>query len=235
MFDYKTNDYFALINPIPGGWSFTSYTFEGETYRAINGFNRDGVARNFVVFFGDRERVFTCPKKKLIDVIVNNNVNNLRQMKLSEYLEKSGYCTGPNCTSAIFKKIDEVKDAKEMVDVKTFRIEQEALAVGLKGEELKEMANLLGEFSDDKNLQKRAVLEFAGKQPDDFKRIYEDPSRTMKSTIQKALKMGILKQKGKVVTWDKDVIGSGEEQWVDYFTKEKEKFAILKETVRAFK
>lgn len=235
MFDYKTNHYFALEKAIPGGWTFTSYSHDGSSYRAIQGFNRDGIPKNFTIYFGGRERTYVCPKKKKVSVIVNNDMKNPMEMLLSEYILKSGYCIGEFCTTPIFKLIDEEKDAQEVVDVKTFRIKAESTAVELSGAELTEMAQLLGEFRDDKSLKKRMVLEFAGKDPVKFMSLYNDPSRAVKSLILKAIKSGILKQNGKVVTWDKEVVGSGEEQWLDYFTKDKTKLDSLKAAVKAFK
>ena len=209
MFDYKSNDYFALVTPIVGGWSFVSYELDGVSYRAIQGFNRDGMPRNFTIFFGDRERMYISPKNKTIQVIVNNDMKNVKTMKISEYLLKSGYCVGEFCKVPIFKLIDEDKDAKEVVDIKTFRIEAESAAVALKGDDLREMANMLGEFSDDKNRQKRMVLEFAGKNPQAFTKLLEDPNRSVKALVQKAIKAGIMRKAGKVVTWEKEVTVAG--------------------------
>jgi hypothetical protein len=235
MFDYKKNDYFALIKPITGGWSFVSYEHNGESYRGIQGFNRDGVPKNFTVFFGDRERMFMVPKNKTIQVIVNNDSKAPITMRVSEYLIKSGYCVGEHCTNPIFKLIDEDKDAREVVDVKGQRIKAENLALELKGEQLREIAQLLGEFSDNKDKQKRAVLELAGKDPGMFMGIYDDPNRAIKSLVRKAVKSGIMKQTGKVVTWDKEVVGSGEEQWVDYFVKDEVRLKALEKAVHSLK
>lgn len=235
MFDYKTNDYFALVTPIQGGWTFTSYEYDGKSYRGIQGFNRDGMPKNFTVFFGDRERMYITPKKKTIQVIVNNDPKQLETMTVSEYLTRSPYCVGVNCTVPIFKFIDEVRDAQDIVDIKGSRIKAESLAFGLKGAELIEIAQLLGEFSDDKAMQKRAVLEFAGKSPAMFMSIYDDPHRAIKSLVRKGVKAGILRQNGKVVSWDKDILGSGEEDIVDKLTKDEVKLKALKEAVLKFK
>ncbi len=235
MFDYTKNHYFALLKPISGGWSFVSYDYDGHSYRGIQGFNRDGLPKNFTVFFGDRERMYVVPKNKTIQVIVDNDPKTPVSMKVHDYLIKSGYCVGEHCRVPIFKLIDEEKDAAEVVDVKGRRIKAEQLAYNMKGEELREVAQLLGEFSDNKDKQKRSVLELAGKEPETFMSIYEDPNRAIKSLVRKAVKAGILKQTGKVITWDKEIVGAGEDQWVDFFVKNEVKLKALKEAVKANK
>lgn len=235
MFDYKTNDYFALIKSIPGGWSFTSYSHNGESFRAIQGFNRDGMPKNFTFFFGDREGMYVVPKNKTVQVIVNNNPKEPVSMKVSEYLKKSGYCVGEFQNSdPMFKFIDENKDAAEVVDLKTRRIKAEMTAVDLKGAELTEMAQLLGEFSDNKDIQKRIVLEFSGKDPSKFMSIYTDPLKEIKSLVRKAIKSGVCKQNGKVIVWGQEVLGN-EESAVEKLNKDTTQLKALKEAVKSFK
>lgn len=235
MFDYKNNDYFALVKPIKGGWSFVSYEYDGKSYRAIQGFNRDGMPKNFTVFFGDRERIYMTPKNKTVQVIVNNDNDNVQTMKVSEYLRNSPYCVSATCTIPIFKLIDEEKDAQDIVDIKGARIKAESIAYELKGSELTELAQLLGEFSDDKAMQKRQALEYAGKFPAEFMKIYNDPNRKVKSLVRKAIKSGILKQNGAVVSWDKTILGSGEDMVVDFLVKDDVKLKALAESVKTFK
>lgn len=235
MFDYKQNHYFALLKPIEGNWSFVSYTHNGNTYRAIQGFNRDGVPKNFTIFFGDRERVYVCPKNKNIQVVVNNNTKEPVNMLLHDYMIKSGFCEGEFAIDPVFKLINEQRDAKEIIDIKAFRIKAENTALELAGTELRDMAALLGEFSDDKDLQKRAVLEFSGKEPKKFMELYEDAHRSTKALVKKAIKAGIMKETGNVVTWEKEVIGGSETQWVEYFAKDPIKLKALEKAVKEFK
>lgn len=235
MFDYKNNDYFALITPREGGWSFTSYQADGKTYRAVVGVGQAGRPRNFTVFFGERERVYICPKNKVVTVVVNEDYTNVKEMKLSEYLRKAPYFLQPGFEQfAVYKLIDELKDNKEVVENKAYRIRMENKALELEGDDLREVAQLLNEFSDDSDTQRRAVLEFAGKYPMQFEKLIDSGDRNIRSTVKKAVKAGEIRIDGKTYQWGKDVF-AGEDEAVRFFVGNAEKYKVLQANVKRLK
>ena len=231
MFDYKNYDYYMLLRPTPGGWTFVGYSNEGKTYKAVQSIDATGRIRNFNLYFSDRERIFRAHKNQEVQVILNNDVTKPKTMKVSDYLEKS-----PDF-NVVFKKVDEAKDAKEIVSSKASRIraEQTALDLVSQPERLQEIANLLGVFKDDIDQQHRAVLEFAGQHPDAFMKMVNSADSSTKALVLKAVNAGIMRRTGKVITWEGEIVGADEEDAVQTLVRDKAKLKALQAAVKQFK
>jgi len=227
MFDYQKYNYYMLMRPIPGGWTFVGYSNEGKTYKAVQSIDNNGRIRNFNLYFSDRERIFRTHKDQEVQVIINNDVSKPKFMKVSQYLEHS-----PDF-GVVFKKIDEAKDAKEVVDSKASRIraEQKALDLISQPERLTQIANLLGVFKDDLDQQHRAVLEFAGQHPEAFMKMIDGADTEIKSLVLKGINAGTLRRTGKVVSWEGDILGADVEDAVQALVKDKVKLKALKTAV----
>lgn len=227
MFDYKNYHNFILIKPIPGSWSFVSYDdSDGKSYRAIRGVDDQGKDRGFVVTFSSKERIYRFKKNQKVSVRKDGK---LTEMKLYEYVKGHPMCLdGYNFGGvALFKEVEPERDAKMVLDAKKLRNQAETTALTLKGKELKDMAVMLGEFSENQDLQMRAVLEFAGNDPGVFLKMLDDPQHEIKALVKKALKAGLLKKEKSTVLWEKEVLGS-EDAAVEWLSNNKEKLTILK-------
>jgi hypothetical protein len=228
MFDYKNYNYYMLMRPTPGGWTFVGFEKDGKTYKAVQSIDSTGRIRNFNLYFSDRERIHRSHVNQEVTVIVDNDIHNTQKMKVSKYLEMSPYF------GIVFKKVDENKDAKEVVSVKANRIKAESEALNLidRPEKLAEIAQLLGVFKDDTDQQHRAVLEFAGQHPDRFMEMLDAPDSEIKALVLKGVNAGTLRQTGKVISWDSEVLGADVDDAVKALVKDQNKLKALKAAVK---
>lgn len=226
-FDYKNYHNFILIKPIPGSWSFVSYdTADGDNFKAIRGSDEQGKERSYVVTFSTRERLYRFKKNQKVDVKKNGKIVS---MKLYDYIKGNPMCEGgPNFSgTGIFKEVDIEKDAKLVIDTKKRRNLAESKALDLTGKALKDVSVMLGEFSDNPDLQLRAAIEYAGNDPESFLSIIEDPQHEIKALLKTAIKAGTLKKIGAIVMWEKEALGS-EAMAVEWLIQNKDKLAALK-------
>lgn len=237
MFDHKAFDYFIQIRPTQGTVSFRNYTdIEGNTYCA---FQTLGPTFNdhkpFWVTFSVRERTYRSSKGR--EIFVSKNGDFPEKMKLSDYLANSPWTEGsPNLKGeATIKKFDEVKDAKVGVDRRKRRLEAGNIALNLAPDQMAQMAQLIGVFSDDKNVQMNRVLEFADQDPEAFLEFYNSADREVKAVVKKGLKTGVLKNKGKMIMWDKDMVGADEADAVSNLLKDQTKLDAIKKNINKLK
>jgi hypothetical protein len=233
-FDYNNYHNFVLIKPIKGSWSFVSYsTPDGQSLRAVRGQDETGKDRSYVVTFSTRERIYRFKRNQKVQV---RRDGKLVDMKLYDYIKGSPVCLGgPNFEGVgIFKEIDAEKDAKLIIDAKKRRNEAETKALNLTGPPLKDMAVMLGEFSDNPDIQLRAAIEYAGNDPEAFLSIMEDEHHELKALLKKAVKAGTLRKTGNMFMWEKEVLG-GEMDSVEWLINNKDKQAALKKQTNKVK
>lgn len=242
LFNHGSYHYFAIINPIPGSWGFASYTDkDGNTVEAIQGVDaRTGMFRPFTVFFSPKERVYQCRKEQKVTIIKNGDTSKPIQIELYKYIK--GH---PNCEdtlnpsidnpAVVFKELNEAADSKLHTDRIKNRLKAENKALELKGEALDQVANYIGEFSDNPDIKFRSVLLFAGKDPNKFLDIVESEETPIRSLIRKAISIGKLKQTGGAIFWDKEALGGSEDHAVAYLLANKEKLDALKQVVKKLK
>jgi hypothetical protein len=237
MFDHKVFDYFIQIHPTPGTVSFRNYTdIEGNTYSAFQTLGQTfNDHKPFWITFSVRERTYRASKGR--EIFVSRNGDIPERMKLADYLKNSPWTEGsPNLRgSATIKMFDEVKDAKTGVDRRKRRLEAGNIAVNLSPVQLTEMAQLIGVFSDDKTVQMNRVLEFADQEPETFLEFYNSADREAKAVIKKGLKTGVLKTKGKMVMWEKDMVGADEAEAIANLMKSPEKLEAIKLNIKRLK
>lgn len=214
MFEHDKFFYFIQIVPTSGTFSFRNYTDnEGNTYSAFatlgQSFNDH---KPFWVTFSARERTYRATKDR--EILVSKNGDTPKKMKLKDYLLNSPFTADSTNLRGEpkIKLFDEVKDARTGVDRRTRRIEAGNIALNLSPEQLAQMAQLIGVFSDDPMVQKNRVLEFADQDPEYFMELHGSGDREVRSLIKKGIAAGILKKKGKMVMWGKEMIGPDEDE-----------------------
>lgn len=215
LFDYKNFTYFTILNrDIRGSWGFTSYQdVDGNWYKAINGYDTKNVPRAWNVNFSPTELLYRVGKKQKVMVLKNNEVT---EMLLADYVRNCSFCEGSKNFRgvAVFKEVDEEKDAGILIDAKRTRklANDAAFELESKPKELAEIAQLIGEFRDQKDLQFAAVIQFADADPRTFLELAKSPDRKVRALIKKGLATGELKLKGKIITWKNEVLGSDEDE-----------------------
>jgi hypothetical protein len=216
MFEHDKFFYFIQIVPSSGTFSFRNYTDnDGNTYSAFSTLGQTfNDHKPFWVTFSARERTYRAPKER--EVLVSKNGDTPKKMKLKDYLLNTPFTAeSPNLRGEPkIKLFDEIRDAKTGVDRRTRRIEAGNIALNLNPEQLAQMAQLIGVFSDDPMVQKNRVLEFADQDPEYFLELHGSGDRATRSLIKKGLSAGVLKKKGKMIMWDKEMVGPDEDEAV---------------------
>lgn len=240
LFNYNDYYYFALITPISGSWSFTSYSDGENTYEAIRGLNpQTKMPLQFDIYFSTKERVYRCGKNAKVKVLVNSDLDRPVTMSLYEYLRNHPNCEGSKNampdSPVIFKELDEQKDAKVHTDRIKRRAEAMNKALSMKPAEYDNVAPLIGVFNDDPDIKQRAILMFADQDPEKFFSYVEDQSAPIRALIRKALSINKLRNLGEAIFWDKETLGGNEDQAVSYLIANKEKLEALKQLVKKAK
>lgn len=237
MFDHSKFFYFIQIVPTTGTFGFRNYTdIEGNTYSA---FQTLGATFNdhkpFWVTFSSRERTYRATKDR--EIMVSKNGDVPKKMKLKDYLLNSPFTADSQNLRGEpkIKLYDEVKDATTAVDRKTLRLQAGNIALSLSAQELAEMAQLIGVFADDLMVQKNRVLEFSDQEPEYFMELYNSGDREARSLIKKGLKSGVLKAKGKMITWEKETLGADEDDAVAKLQKDEALRKAVKKAVDKLK
>lgn len=235
FFDYRNYNFFSILNrDIKGTWGFTSYQdVDGNSYKAINGYAPGGVPRPYDVFFSPAELLLRIPKGKKISVLVNNEE---QKWLLSDYIRKCSFCEGSpnNRGKAMFKEVDEEKDAGILIDAKRLRKQASDLAFELEGKpkELAEVAQLIGMFKDNKDVQLAAVIQFADADPRNFLAIANSPDRHARALLKKALDIGEVTLKGKILVWNKETLGADEDEAVQKLIHDKDVLKAIEIAVK---
>lgn len=238
MFDHNNFVYYAILNrEISGSQGFTSYTdTQGNTYKAINGYDTKGVPRSFNITFGPGELIYRAGKKQKVTVLINGEP---KKMDLVEYMDNASMCDGsPNNTGvSVFKKIDMEKDAQILVSAKRLKKQASDAAFALEqsNKDLQEVAQLIGEFRDSKDIQLQAVIQSAEHNPKDFLDIVNSPDRSARALVRKGLKTGELTEKGKMITWKGANLGLDEDLAVQALLKDKDLLKAVEQAVKKTK
>lgn len=232
---------FAAINPdITGSIGFSSYTdMDGNHYRAINGYTPAGVPRDFNISFSEGSgRIYRAGKNQKITVLMNGKPDP-KEWFLADYLRHCSLCeSSPNSRgNIVYRELDDNKDAEVLINVKKLRKKANDAAFELEGKskELAEIAQLIGEFRDDKNIQFSTVISYAESNPRAFLELVESPDRQARALIKKALSIGEVKEKGKLLVWKNETLGSDEDEAVQRVTKDPAVFKALELAVRKLK
>jgi hypothetical protein len=135
---------------------------------------------------------------------------------------------------AMFREINDEKDAKEAVDSRAVVIGAQAAALKLKGQELADVAAIIGVFSDSESVLVHRVLDFAANFPQKFLDLLKDPALQIKSLIKNAINANVFKVDGRVIKWEGKIIGSDEEDAVSALMKDENLKKAIKLNLEKF-
>lgn len=151
------------------------------------------------------------------------------------YQSKNGkYVEGDKQVAFLFREINTNKDAEDAISTRAKVINAQKKALDLKGQELVEVANIIGVFSDQEAVLSHKVLDFSSNFPDRFVALLEDPSRKVKALIKKALNDKVLTLNGKMVMWESKNIGADEDDAVSNLMKDDKLMAAIKLHIQKF-
>jgi len=230
MFDSKNHFQFIQIKPSEGEQSFLSYSdLDGNTYKAIASIDQHGNKRSFVVTWSARNRIYRGAKNKKIMVEVNGEI---KKMPLYDYIKNYDKVEGsPNLRGqALYKELDPIKDAKLALGRKVNVAKATNIALALEGENLSDMAAMIGEFINDPDVQKFRVVEFADQEPDKFQELHDSSDFKAKAVIRKAVHAGLAKKKGKAIEWSGE-LHADEADFVSALLKDPKKLEVLSKQV----
>ena len=115
------------------------------------------------------------------------------------------------------QKIDEHGNAKVAVETVRLKNKAENEALKLKNDKLRFIAAILGENSEDSELQLFKVVEYAGKNPKTFlEDILGDPNLEALGLLNIALSNQVVDTKGSVYLWKKQKLGLNQRDAVAY-------------------
>lgn len=152
-----------------------------------------------------------------------------------DFLRNSPECKGSKSGTYIndqqvlvyFKEMTDEQDAKNAVETRKLNIEAQNAALKLKGEDLIDFAAIIGVFDSSPDILTHRVLDFASNFPKKMLDYVNDPSRKVKSLIERALNAGVFVEDGKQIKWEGKVIGADKDDAVSNLMKdEKLKKAI---------
>jgi len=214
--------YFVLIDPMRGSYSCNGYVdSEGEDRYVQDGVNKDGSVKKYRFKFSARNRKIWIHKKFKEKI---------------EFLENHPLCQdSPNSYGKpLFKKLDEESDAKIAIDHAVKRKEASDLALSLKGNDLEEIATLIGSNASGMEMKRHHVISYAENNPMDFLSMMNDSSRVAKSIFKKALQLNVIKRKGFIFMYEDTALGhyTDEDKVISKLIKEDDLLTVIKEAIK---
>lgn len=224
MSQFDPKNYVYFVNLRKGQTGFSTYaTLDGEVKMIVNKYDKAGnpVPRNFN--FSKTQRTMRIPINQK-DVAGNSVV---------EFLRNHPECKdSPNSRGiTTFAEINTDKEASEALEAKKKKLKAENLAINLEAEELAEIAAVFGIFNASPVVTQWRIQEIAQNDPEAFIDVAEDPARSARALIRKALKHDILKRRGAIVMWEDEQIGPDEESAVTTIMKDERLKGALQEAV----
>ena len=223
--------YFAWLKPTRAGHGFmASYTDQNGEHQYLS---RGRDSRGDVLF-----RRFKFKRSKRMISIPNS------QADVLEFLRNHPDCEGspngvyaydehgkPLQIGAVFKEVNEGKDAKQGVEATKIRAKAMTHALGLEDEkrsdELKEIAVMTGYYNTDPGMQHWHLLNYSEANPDDYLDIVDDPTRKAKYVIKNGLQGGVLKKKGFMYYWEEIHLGNNFDESVQNILTDKQLFEAI--------
>ena len=123
-------------------------------------------------------------------------------------------------TGYFYKEINTAKDAKEAIDSRKGLIKAQAAALELKGQELEDVAGYLGVFDVSDDEKSHRILDFASNAPTKFLELIEDKTLKVRSLLRKSVRQGVLKEEGRMISWESKPIGADEDEAVATLMKD---------------
>lgn len=207
--------YYELVEG--GNYHFDAYTTgDGKTHRLKE--TEDGNEITYKRFYLNKGRLLPVHKdnKRTIEYL-NGHPNN----------PKSDWFNG----KAIFKVVEQEKDAKAEIELTVAKSKAITLAAELKGKRLLEVASLCGGFFTPEEEQQalRAVLKFATLDHEKFLAILNIPAReaSIRRVVGAAMHGGVIYKENGVYKFGGEVLGDAEDTIVSRLVNDKDMLLVI--------
>lgn len=230
--------------PAMGTFSFRDYTDKTNALGKGSGISvqyvvsKDGRGR-------DKGKFFTLSQSHNA-FMVNDTDTDLYGVRMYDFIANSPFCEGsPNGTYRIdsetgdrvqanimFRLMNSEADAEVALEADIRRSKAQLSAAEVDEQTLLEVATIgLGRTGDPDKVMRHAVVQWAGKRPQDYFDILDSGDRPIKSAIRRALSDKIFEQKGSLIYWGQTLIGADEDSAVATLMKDEQLLNALKEKV----
>ncbi len=220
--------YFVLIDPTKRSYGFATYSDNKGDVRMIES-KKDMNGRSI-----PRRWKFTQSQRTIR--VHNSKVDQIK------FLREHPHCKdSPNAvenSNPVFKEMNAAQDAKIGLDAASKVVNAQTLALNLTGQDLKAVGALCGTFYDEELQLKFHVMNYAKVDPDQFVSHYNSVIKKggdgkIRALIRKGLKadIGVLTQKGTVIYWKEEMLGTDEDEAVAKIAKTKGMQAALTKAI----
>lgn len=150
------------------------------------------------------------------------------------YKSKNGEFVADKQVNFFYKEVDEAGDARDVVKTRKLGIDAQSAAVNLSGQELIDIATLIGVFSEKDDILTHRVLDFASNQPTKFLEMIKDPTVKVRSLIRRCVNANVFKEDGPMITWETKIIGIDENEAVANLMKDAKLLEAAKASLARF-
>src|SRR5882672_7141212 len=228
--------------PAMGPFSFRDYTDKAGALGKGTGISvqyvvsKDGRGR-------DKGKFFTLSQSHNA-FMVNDTDTDLYGIRMYDFIANSPFCEGsPNGTyrrnpetgdqiqtNVMFRLMNSEADAEVALEADIRRSKAQLSAAEIDKQTLLEIATHgLGRTGEPDKVMRHAVVQWAGKRPQDYFDILESGDRQVRSTIRRALTERIFEQKGSLIYWGQTLIGPDEDSAVATLMKDEQLLKALNE------
>jgi len=216
--------YFISLRPTLASYGFSTYDDPqtGEVHFLAQSKQANGDFR--------KEWFTFTPLNRSIKIPVNKK--DIRGKSYIEFLRNHPDCEGsPNGNYHVdengrtiqhgvwYRELKEEQDASIAIDNRKLRIDAENIAINLPLAECKELGSILGIQAKGPHQMKFSLMEFAQNNPELFMKTYNAPDRKVRGAVKAGIEQGILTKTGTVISWDKTILGSDENEAVALLIK----------------
>jgi hypothetical protein len=226
--------YFIYVGNNPR-YSFRTYTDPdtGAVAGYVIGYdkNREPIYKEWYFDYSGKRQIRVGANE--VDKEGKKAIDFLRRSPECHKSENGHYLEGAQVL-VMFREIDDEADAQTAVDTRAVVIEAQAKALKLKGQELKDIAAIIGVFSDSEAVLTHRVLDFAANYAERFLKLTNDPALKIRSLVKRAVNAGVFKVDGKMIRWETKTVGADEDDAVSNLMKDETLQKAVKTNLEKF-
>lgn len=234
MKNFGDYTYFIYVGNNPR-YSFRTYTHPetGAVHGYVIGYdkNREPIYKEWYFDYSGKRQIRVGASE--VDKEGKKAVDFLRSSPECHKSENGHYVQGSQVL-VMFKELNEESDAKAAVDTRAIIVEAQAKALKLKGQELRDIAAIIGVFNESEAVLTHRVLDFAANYSERFLKLVDDPALKVRSLVKRAINAGVFKVDGKMVRWESKTIGADEEDAVSALVKDEALLKAVKTNLEKF-
>lgn len=192
----------------------------------------------------DKGKYFTISQRHNA-IVVNETDTDVYGKKMFDFIKNSPFCEGSkNGTYAddgkggkvqlnvVYRLMNSEADAETALEADVRRSKAQLSAYEIDEKTLLEVSTIgLGRTGEPDKLMRHAVVQWAGKRPQDYFDVLNSGDRQIRALIRKAIADGVFHQKGELIYWESTMIGVNEDDAVGKLVSDEQLLSALKEKV----